>query len=135
MLVADQASPLLIALTIAFVVGLGVLALFFFRGYERLAQGALERRFADIAIHTEPQPGDVVLTYETYHGFIAWFTQTTHRIALPPQDARILLGRLFRFNLTWGLLTWAAIFIPLFAGINYVQQRRSITRQEATGWE
>jgi len=132
-LLADQIPPLAIVAAIGVFVGLAVFALFLFRGYERLARRSLERRYAQLAIHGAPRPGDVILTYHTYHGFVAWFTQTAHHVALPPQDARILLGRLLRFNLTWGLVTYGVLFIPPLAILNYFQQRRSIALQEAAG--
>ena len=75
----------------------------------------------------------MILTYHTYHGFIAWFTQTPHQVALPPDDARKLLGRLLRFNLMWGLVTYGALFIPPLAILNYFAQRRSIAKQAAHG--
>src|SRR5579871_3719622 len=96
---------------VAFFIGLGAAVLFLFRGYEGLASRALARRYAGLAIHAELQPGDVVLTYHTYHGVIAWFTQTTHCVALPADDARKLLARLLQFNLTWGLPTAGALLI------------------------
>jgi hypothetical protein len=132
-ILADQMPPLAVVAAIGVFVGLAVFALFLFRGYERLARGALRRSYAQLAIHDAPRSGDVVLTYHTYHGFVAWFTQATHQVALPPRDARILLGRLLRFNLTWGLLTWGVVFIPPLAILNYFQQRRSIALQGAAG--
>ena len=133
MILADQTTVLAIVVGIAILIGLGVGALYLLRGYEHLARRSLERKYADLAVHPEPQPGDVVLTYHTYHGLIAWFTQTPHHVALSPEDARRLLGRLLRFNLTWGLVTYGALFIPPLAILNYFAQRRSIAAQQATG--
>lgn len=76
-----------------------------FRGYERLARRSLERKYSDLQPRAQPNEGDVVLSYHTYHGLLVWFTQTPHQVILPPNDARQLLGRLLRFNLTWGLVT------------------------------
>src|SRR5580704_4501207 len=84
-------------------VAVAVGALYGFRGYERLACRALKQRYEDLEIHDSPQIGEVALVYHTYHGVLAWFTQTEHRVYLPPEQARALLGRLFRFNLVWGL--------------------------------
>lgn len=130
MILAEQLSPFAVAVVVAVFIGLAIAALFFFRGYKYVARRALERKFSNLSIHAAPQPGDVIITFHTYYGFIAWFTQTTHHVALPPQDARVLLGRLLRFNLTWGLFTWGAFFVPILSAINYLQQRRSIARQE-----
>lgn len=116
----------------AVVVGFGVLALWFFRRHEDLALRSLKRRYADLEVHSEPLDGDVILTYHTYHGFLAWFTQIPHHVNLPPDDARKLLGRLLRFNLKWGLVTYGAAFVPPLAILNYFAQRRSIAKQVAT---
>jgi len=133
MIFADQIQPLGILIAIAGVLGLGVSALFLFRSWEHFAQRSLERKYADLEIHAVPQVGDVLLTYHTYHGLIAWFTQTPHHVALPPDDARKLLGRLLRFNCTWGLVTYGVLFIPPVAILSYLAQRRSIADQEANG--
>jgi hypothetical protein len=109
----------------------GVVVLYLFRGYEALARRALARRYAGLQVHETPAPGDVTLSYETYHGLVAWFTQTSHRVSMPPGDARILLGRLMRFNLTWGLVTYGALFVLPLALVNYFAQRRSISGQES----
>lgn len=132
-ILAEQSPPLVIAIAVAFVIVLGVFALGLFRAYEFLARRSLERRYADLKIHADPQAGDVILSYVTYHGFIAWFSQTPHHVALPPDDARKLLGRLLRFNLTWGLVTYGCLFILPLALLNYITQRRSIGKQQAAG--
>jgi len=103
----------------------------FYRRYESLAQAALERSYKDLTAHSVPLVGDVILLFHTYHGLVFWFTQTKHHIALPPDDARVLLGRLARFNLKWGLVTYGALFVPILTVSNYVAQRRSIARQLA----
>lgn len=131
MIFADQTPVPIIIIEIVILICLGVGALYFFRGYEHFARRSLKRRYNDLEIHSDPQPEDVILSYHTYHGFLAWFTQTPHHVALPPKDARKLLGRLLRFNLMWSLVTLGAIFIPPLAILNYFAQRRSITAQEA----
>ncbi len=133
MILADQIPVLAIVVGVAILICLVVGALFLFRGYEHLARRSLERKYADLPIHADPKPGDVILTYHTYHGFIAWITQTPHHVALPPEDARKLLGRFLRFNFTWGLVTYGALFIPPLAILNYFAQLRSIAHQEAAG--
>lgn len=132
-ILADQPLVFVIIATVVILVVLAVGALLFFRGFEHFARRALERRYTDLTIHPVPQTGDVVLAYHTYHGFIAWFTQTHHYVFLSPEDARTLLGRLLRFNLIWGLVTPGALFIPPLAILNYFAQRRSIVAQECTG--
>lgn len=71
------------------------------------------------------------MSYQTYYGLVAWITQSGHRVALPPADARLLLGRLLRFNLTWGLLAFGAPIVPLLSILSYFVQRRSIAAQNA----
>lgn len=131
MTLSSQIPLFAIIIGIAVFVGLVVLGLFFFRRHEHLALRSLERRYADLEIHSDPRVGDVILTYQTYHGFLVWFTQTSHHVALRPDDARKLLGRLLRFNLKWGLVTYGAVFVPPLAILNYLAQRRSIAKQEA----
>lgn len=110
--------------------GVGFCALRFVRGYERRAQRALMRCYLGVAIHENQEPGNVVVSYETHHGLLAWSTQQTHCVVTNPGDARILLGRLFRFNMLWGsLCAGGLIFAPL-ALLNYVMQRRAITAQQ-----
>jgi hypothetical protein len=122
---------IIIAVTVALFLSLVVGALFFYRTYESLARRSLQRRYTGLDVHETPDEHDVVVTYHTYHGFLAWVTQTPHHVALPPDDARRLLARLCRFNLTWGLVTYGALFIPPLAILNYFAQRRSIAGQEA----
>lgn len=131
-LLANQnVPPIAILGGIAVLVALAVFALILFRSFERFALRSLERKYTGLQVHETPAAGDVTLTYHTYHGFIAWFTQTPHHVSMPPDDARVLLGRLLRFNLTWGLLTYGILFIPPLALWNYFAQRRSISSQEA----
>jgi len=122
-----------VILMIATPLGLIFFALYLYRGYEYLAKRSLERSYADLELRATPEPGDVILTYYTYHGLLVWFTQTPHQVVLSPRDARKLLGRLFRFNLTWGLITYGSLFIFPLAILNYVGQRRSIAYQAANG--
>jgi len=118
----------------AVLLALGFAVLHGFRGYERAARSALAKRFQDLEIHNPPQPGDILLVYHTYHGVLAWFTQIEHRVHLPPDQARELLGRLFRFNCTWGFIARGGVIVLPLAIVNYVIQLRSISTQE-TEWE
>ena len=113
----------------ALLIVIGILALAFLRAYEILARRSLARKYVGLEVRSMPNPGDVELVYHTYHGFIAWFSQTQHRAWLPPADARILLGRLLRFNLAWGALTYGSLFVIPLAIASYFGQRRSIARQ------
>jgi len=135
MLFANQPTSAIVVLAliaggVALFAVSAALALMLYRGYERCALRSLERAYAGLGIHTVAVRGDVVLVYHTYHGFLAWTTETAHRVVLPPDDARVLLGRLLRFNLSWGLAVHGGILVPPLAIGNYVAQRHSITRQE-----
>jgi hypothetical protein len=72
----------------------------------------------------------VRLVFHTYHGVLLWVVQTKHRFRLPPDQARELLWRLHCFNLKWGLLAYLGFVVPLLSYLNYLAQKRSITRQE-----
>lgn len=100
-------------------------------GLYSFARRPLERCLEGIALHDAPQPGDVVFTYHTYRGLLLWCTQSEHRVIAPAADAERLLGRLLRFNLTWGLLSYGLLFIPFLAVSNYYAQRSSIRRQKS----
>jgi hypothetical protein len=76
-----------------------------------------------------PEPGDVKFIYHTYRGLLLWFTQTEHRVFAHPEDAEKLLKRLLRFNLTWGMLSYGFVFIPVVSYGNYRAQLRSIRQQ------
>jgi hypothetical protein len=106
------------------------LALLLYFGCQRLAERSLKRAYADLNIHTVAGPNDVVLVYHTYHGFLIWHVEAEYRVILPVDDARELLGRLLRFNLSWGLLAKGGILIAPLAIYNYAAQSRSITKQE-----
>ncbi|MBI1248623.1 hypothetical protein GC197_12380 [bacterium] len=130
----DDIYPfLVIASTLVFVVVVVVTVAFLVGAYKPLAERSLQRTYAELTIHTEPESGDVIITYYTYHGFLVWVTQNQHFVAMPPEDARVLLGRLLRFNLTWGLVSLGSFFVVPLAILDYFGQRRSIDRQEATG--
>jgi hypothetical protein len=131
MLVADQMPPMAVVVAVALFVGLFLVVLFLFRRYEHFARRSLERIYLDFEFHDQPTPADVVVSYHTYHGFLVWFTQSSHQVALPPEQARGFLGRLLRFNLTWGLFTCGSLIVVPLALINYFAQLRSISRQEA----
>lgn len=107
----------------------GVPVFVFSGGLRSFALKPLQRRFEGIEQHSIAQDSDVSFVYHTYRGFLLWFVQTEHRVIAPASDAEKLLGRLLRFNLTWGLLSYGVIFIPFLAIGNYFAQRRSISKQ------
>ena len=54
-------------------------------------------------------------------------------VALPPDDAEILMGRLLRFNLAWGLITGVSLFGLPFYFANYREQMKLIADQAQNG--
>ncbi len=100
-----------------------------FGGIRTFALKPLKSCFNGIQVRESPEPGDVECVYHTYRGLLVWVTQDEHRFFATADDSRRLLGRLLRFNLTWGLLCPGMIFIPLLAVGNYYAQKRSILQQ------
>ncbi len=75
-------------------------------------------------------PSDVVVVYHTYAGVLVHGVQSEWRFAAPPEQARRILRRMLRTNLTWGLLVPHLVVVPFLALGNYWAQMRSIRRQE-----
>lgn len=93
--------------------------------------GTLERCFEGVSIHDSQQPGDVYVAYHSYRGFLVWFVQQEHQFYATPEDAKQVIAKLLQFNLTWGLLSYGALFIPFLAVGNYYAQLKSIQNQQA----
>ncbi len=110
---------------------LGFLVYLLTGGLYSFALRPLQRRFEGIELHDELKPGDVHFVYHTYRGLLLWFTMSEHRVIAPAADAEKLLRRLLWFNLTWGMLSYGMLFIPLLAIGNYFAQRGSIRKQLA----
>jgi hypothetical protein len=108
-----------------------VLPVILLNGGLYVGSGALRRYYLDIVVHERPQPGDVSFVYHTYSGLFVWFWQMEHRVNASLEDSEKLLGRLLRFNLTWGLLAPGMVFIPMLALGNFYVQKRNIGRQAA----
>lgn len=102
-----------------------------FGGLRTFALRPLQRCFEGIRLKQVAEGADVQVVYHTYRGFLLWFTQDEHLVITTVDDAHQLLGRLLRFNLTWGMLSGGMLFIPLLAIGNYYAQLRSIRRQIA----
>jgi hypothetical protein len=103
-----------------------------FGGLRTFALRPMQRCFDGIRLHKSPMAGDVRFVYHTYRGLLFWVKQDEHRVIAPAEDAERLLGRLLRFNLTWGMLSYGMVFIPFLAVGNYNAQRKSI-RQQTVG--
>jgi len=117
----------MIAVPLTFI---GVPLFVFMGGIQRFALKPLQKRFVGLNLHDSREPEDVCFVYHTYRGFLVWFVQEEHRVCAPAADARELLARLLRFNLTWGMLSYGFLFVPFIAIGNYYAQRRSIEKQE-----
>lgn len=99
-----------------------------YRWFEAKAMAARARLFEDVPLAEWPEPGFVYVAFHTYSGILLFVTQIEHQFWAEPDNARLLLSRLHRFNLTWGFLV-AGPLIPIMSLLNYGLQRRSITRQ------
>ena len=119
-----------IAMVLAVLIGVPYFMLF--GGAEKFCRKPLLRRYDGIQIHETPQDGDVQFVYHTYRGFLLWFAQDEHRISAPPNDAKELLGRFLRFNLSYGMLSYGLVFVPFLAIGNFIAQNRSINKQIKT---
>lgn len=103
--------------------------------HKRIGLKSLQRCFNGIDLHDKPQLGDVIASYHTYRGLLLWTIQEEHRLIGCRTDVEALLGRLLRFNLIWGLLSYGMLFIPFLALGNYHSQLSSIRRQQETTGE
>jgi hypothetical protein len=95
------------------------------RQIDAAGRRALALRFAGLAVHERPEPGDVMLVCFTMHPL----AETTHRLWLPLEEAQLLLQRLLWFNLTWGCLSLMAPLVPVWSALNYFLQRRFLLAQ------
>lgn len=131
MTIGERIFDLLFVIAVLLIV-FGVPLFLLTGGMQRFAVKPLRKRFEGLELHESPMSGDVSFFYHTYRGLLLWFVQDEFRVYAPPEDARKLLGRLLRFNLTWGMLSYGALFVPFLAIGNYFAQKRSIEAQE---WE
>jgi uncharacterized protein (DUF2062 family) len=113
------------------VLGLIGVIVFLVLWLRRSGQAAQQRAYSGLKIHTTPEPGTVPVVFHTYYGFVVFVIQTEHRFWASPEDARVALWRLHRFNLVWGMFAYGALVIPLMSFGNYHAQKRSIGRQAA----
>ena len=125
----------LVAGSAAFYGVVGWVILKAYRWLRRAVESSHHRAFEGLEIHGGPGPGLVAVVFHTYWGFIAFTHQQKHCFWAPPEDAREVLLRLHRFNMTWGFFAHGAILIPIVSFCNYLSQKRSINKQEAAMWE
>ena len=108
-------------------VGWGIL--WSYRAFNRHAEAALWRTYDGLDANLTPRKGDVRLRFHTYHGLLLWFVQTEHDGFLTPDRARELLGRLNRYNCSWGILSRGLVIVPALSFGNYLVQSRTIRAQ------
>jgi hypothetical protein len=90
----------------------------------------LERLYAEFSDDDTPAADRVEFVFHTYNGFLFYVMQREHRFRLAPDRARELLWRLHKFNLTWGMLAYGVLVIPLLSYGNYLAQKSRIRKQE-----
>jgi hypothetical protein len=108
-----------------------VLVVWTHRKLASVADSAHLHLFEDLAVATQPGPGLVLIVFHTYYGFLVFVHQLEHRFWATPEDARKVLARLNRFNLTWGFFAYGALIIRILSLGNYWVQRRRISKQSA----
>jgi hypothetical protein len=129
----DQQQRVIVSVVFAIIVFalLGFVVLKGYRWFVARSQRAQMRAFDGVAIYDRPSPGLVEVVFHTYSGVVVFVIQFEHRFWARPDDARLVLSRLHRFNLTWGLFAYGLLIIPVFSFGNYWAQRRRITKQSA----
>jgi hypothetical protein len=90
-----------------------------------------QRAYDSLRVHAAHEPGTVSVVFHTYSGILVFVVQRKHHFWASPDDARMALWRLHKFNLTWGMFAYGALLIPLVSFLNYLAQKRSIERQTA----
>jgi hypothetical protein len=75
-------------------------------------------------------PGDVVVRFTTYYGFLFIVVWQDWHVALPPEEARQALRTMLWSNLCFGSLAYGGVLVPPMTLANFWVQWRSIRRQE-----
>ncbi|MEN6450781.1 MAG: hypothetical protein ABFC96_09835 [Thermoguttaceae bacterium] len=101
------------------------------RWFTALADRAQMRAFEGVTISHAPGPGLVGVVFHAYSGVFAFTRQVEYRFWADPSDARLVLARLHRFNLTWGFFAYGALIIPILSLGNYWVQQARIKEQAA----
>jgi len=129
-------GKLLAVLTLLLLIGVPILVI---RGHRRMAGPRGRAKFykglTDIRRDRVLQPGDVNLVFHTYAGFLVTVMQTRHDVVLPAEQARVLLRRLAKHNLTYGLFAAGAVFIPLLTLAEYWTQSVKIAKAARRGFD
>jgi hypothetical protein len=113
------------------VIGIGPAIFLVVRAIVRTPEQKFRRIYAGIPIDSMAAPNTVFIKFHTYDGFLVWFTQTTHTGYIRADLAPELLRRLHRYNLTYGLFSAGALFIPMLSYLNYRAQLKAVIAQKA----
>jgi hypothetical protein len=111
-----------VGLILALFVGVPIIAI----RVKRFGPKRLQSLIDESVNHGSANEPIVTLQFHTYHGLIAFVEQTNHNILRPASQAKWLLRKFHRFNLTYGLLALGAPITPILA---YRSQMRSIDEQ------
>ena len=64
--------------------------------------------------------------FHTYSGFLVFVVQRKYEAVVPAGQARAVLDRLFKHNLTWGMFAYGVLFIPILSYFEYRAQSKQI---------
>jgi hypothetical protein len=126
-------SPSEIAFAVAFAIVGWVIIIWIgmkiYRRFNARATSVEMRVFDSLLVSAEAQKGWVQVHFHTYSGLLVFVTQREYRFWAEPEDARMALWRLHKFNCTEGLLAYCGLIIPILSYANYLAQKRSIRKQ------
>jgi hypothetical protein len=92
----------------------------------------VERILTEAGGRTPSVDDGVVVEFQftVYTMFLLWGDQLSVQVRLPYWQARAALGKMLLHNLSRGWLGPGGVFVPVLTLIEYVQQRRHLTRQK-----
>lgn len=125
---------LLAVAAVLLLIGVPIFVIKFRRRSLSVAQDDLYAGIQGIRPLGEPEAGDVRLVFHTYSGFLAYVTQRRHEVTLPADQARVLLNRALKHNLTWGFFAYGALFIPIISLVEYRSQAARIAAAMQRGF-
>ena len=79
-------------------------------------------------------PGLVRIRFTIYNGFLVYVTQRRYDVALPPEQAKLVLGRAIKHNCTAGFFAYGALFIPIFSYLEYRSQMKLVNEALRPGF-
>ena len=85
--------------------------------------------FRGLNVSTSRRRGDVLVRFHTYRGILISIEQLEHNVWCPPDEARKLIGRFFRFNLSYGSGALFGPVIPIVSFSYWRRERRSVKEQ------